>query len=68
MVRKALKSRRAELNSFIPGDHIFGILPLLASRLNGAGGIAEGVDDPRAQGGQSDQEVHSSRILTVAVS
>ncbi|EGN93021.1 hypothetical protein SERLA73DRAFT_156605 [Serpula lacrymans var. lacrymans S7.3] len=31
------------------GDHIFGLLPLLASRLNGAGGVAEGVDDPRAQ-------------------
>ncbi|KAH7914398.1 beta-lactamase-like protein [Hygrophoropsis aurantiaca] len=29
------------------GDHIFGLLPLLASRLNGAGGTADGVDDPR---------------------
>jgi hypothetical protein len=32
------------------GDHIFGLLPLLASRLNGAGGMADGVDDPRAKG------------------
>ena len=30
------------------GDHIFGILPLLASRLNGAGGIVEG-EDSRAE-------------------
>ncbi|KAI0082523.1 Metallo-hydrolase/oxidoreductase [Panus rudis PR-1116 ss-1] len=29
------------------GDHIFGILPLLASRLNGSGGMADGADDPR---------------------
>ncbi|KAK7696192.1 hypothetical protein QCA50_000843 [Cerrena zonata] len=29
------------------GDHIFGLLPLLASRLNGSGGTAEGVEDPR---------------------
>ncbi|THV08386.1 Metallo-hydrolase/oxidoreductase [Dendrothele bispora CBS 962.96] len=31
------------------GDHIFGLLPLLAGCLNGAGGTAEGVDDPRTQ-------------------
>ncbi|KAF9464400.1 Metallo-hydrolase/oxidoreductase [Collybia nuda] len=31
------------------GDHIFGLLPLLASRLNGAGGTTDGTDDPRAQ-------------------
>lgn len=31
------------------GDHIFGLLPLLASRLNGAGGMADGADDPRIQ-------------------
>ncbi|KAG2369596.1 hypothetical protein BDR07DRAFT_1447469 [Suillus spraguei] len=30
------------------GDHIFGLLPLLASMLNGAGGTADGVEDPRA--------------------
>ncbi|KAF9058059.1 beta-lactamase-like protein [Panaeolus papilionaceus] len=29
------------------GDHIFGIIPLLASLLNGAGGSADGVEDPR---------------------
>jgi ribonuclease Z len=29
------------------GDHIFGLLPLLASMLNGAGGTADGVEDPR---------------------
>ncbi|XP_006459985.1 hypothetical protein AGABI2DRAFT_184485 [Agaricus bisporus var. bisporus H97] len=31
------------------GDHIFGIAPLLASCLNGAGGTAEGYEDPRSQ-------------------
>lgn len=31
------------------GDHIFGLLPFLASRLNGAGGVAEGTEDPRGQ-------------------
>ncbi|OSD04524.1 Metallo-hydrolase/oxidoreductase [Trametes coccinea BRFM310] len=30
------------------GDHIFGLLPVLAGRLNGAGGTIDGVDDPRA--------------------
>ncbi|KAI9064850.1 Metallo-hydrolase/oxidoreductase, partial [Trametes sanguinea] len=29
------------------GDHIFGLLPVLAGRLNGAGGTIDGVDDPR---------------------
>ncbi|KAG2349060.1 Metallo-hydrolase/oxidoreductase [Suillus weaverae] len=29
------------------GDHIFGLLPLLATMLNGAGGTADGVEDPR---------------------
>lgn len=33
----------------IPGDHIFGIAPLLASCLNGAGGTANGYEDPRSQ-------------------
>jgi hypothetical protein len=37
------------LKCLYEGDHIFGLLPLLASRLNGAGGTAEGVDDPRRQ-------------------
>ncbi|KAI0776139.1 Metallo-hydrolase/oxidoreductase [Trametes elegans] len=31
------------------GDHIFGLLPVLAGRLNGAGGTVDGVEDPRAQ-------------------
>ncbi|KDR83880.1 hypothetical protein GALMADRAFT_55702 [Galerina marginata CBS 339.88] len=29
------------------GDHIFGLIPLMASLLNGSGGIAEGGEDPR---------------------
>lgn len=29
------------------GDHIFGIAPLMAGCLNGAGGMIDGVDDPR---------------------
>ncbi|KAH8999181.1 beta-lactamase-like protein [Lactarius akahatsu] len=32
------------------GDHIFGLLPLLASRLNGAGGVIDEALDPRASG------------------
>ncbi|KAI9507543.1 beta-lactamase-like protein [Russula earlei] len=32
------------------GDHIFGLLPLLASRLNGAGGMLDEALDPRATG------------------
>ncbi|KAF8974176.1 beta-lactamase-like protein [Flammula alnicola] len=31
------------------GDHIFGLIPLMASLLNGAGGITEGGEDPRLQ-------------------
>ncbi|KNZ74806.1 Zinc phosphodiesterase ELAC protein 1 [Termitomyces sp. J132] len=30
------------------GDHIFGLIPLLASCLNGAGGTADGVEDSRS--------------------
>ncbi|CAL1700229.1 unnamed protein product [Somion occarium] len=37
------------------GDHIFGVLPLLASRLNGAGGTTGGADDPRLRS-ESDEE------------
>ncbi|KAF8592183.1 Metallo-hydrolase/oxidoreductase [Ramaria rubella] len=29
------------------GDHIFGLLPLMASCLNGAGGMVDGTEDPR---------------------
>lgn len=38
------------------GDHIFGILPLLAGRLNGAGGTVDDVDDPR-MASATDKEV-----------
>ncbi|KAJ6515730.1 beta-lactamase-like protein [Mycena sanguinolenta] len=31
------------------GDHIFGLLPLLAGVLNGSGGTADGEDEPRAR-------------------
>ncbi|KAG7096781.1 hypothetical protein E1B28_004191 [Marasmius oreades] len=31
------------------GDHIFGLLPLMAACLNGAGGTVDGADDPRTQ-------------------
>jgi len=34
------------------GDHIFGLLPLMASIANGAGGMVEEVEDPRAQRNQ----------------
>jgi hypothetical protein len=50
------------LTSLSEGDHIFGLLPLLASRLNGAGGTAEGVEDPRSQGNQ-DQQVSFSCLF-----
>ncbi|KAI9448103.1 beta-lactamase-like protein [Lactarius indigo] len=39
------------------GDHIFGLLPLLASRLNGAGGMIDEALDPRALGVLDDAEV-----------
>jgi hypothetical protein len=39
------------------GDHIFGLLPLLASRLNGAGGMVDEALDPRASGAPDDAEV-----------
>lgn len=31
------------------GDHIFGLIPLLAGCLNGAGGTADGIEDPRKE-------------------
>ena len=49
------------------GDHIFGLLPLLASRLNGAGGTVEGVEDPRIQDvadAQSVTEVCTQRLTS----
>lgn len=37
------------------GDHIFGLPPLMASLLNGAGGMVEGINDSRVHsGGQDD--------------
>ena len=30
------------------GDHIFGIAPLMAGCMNGAGGMIDGVEDPRS--------------------
>lgn len=51
------------LTSLWLGDHIFGLLPLLASRLNGAGGTADGMEDPRAHIVQGDVEVRTSISL-----
>lgn len=39
------------------GDHIFGILPLLASRLNGSGGMVDDADDVRLEAPLQAQEV-----------
>lgn len=36
------------------GDHIFGLVPLMTSLANGAGGVVDDVEGPRAQG----QEEH----------
>jgi ribonuclease Z len=38
------------------GDHVFGLVPLLASRLNGAGGTIEGIHDTRQDDLVSSQE------------
>jgi ribonuclease Z len=46
------------------GDHIFGLIPLLASCLNGAGGTSDGVDDPRTQV-DMDQQVFVSDVFSV---
>ncbi|KAI0677233.1 Metallo-hydrolase/oxidoreductase [Trametes maxima] len=35
------------------GDHIFGLLPVLAGRLNGAGGMVDSVEDPRVHAASS---------------
>lgn len=37
------------LNDDPVGDHIFGLIPLLASMMNGAGGTTEGTEDPRSE-------------------
>jgi len=49
------------------GDHIFGLLPLLASRLNGAGGTADGTEDPRAHIVQGDVRMFIAPILPLAL-
>ena len=47
------------------GDHLFGILPLLASRLNGAGGMVDGVEDPRAKSSAAaESEVRPSLLYS----
>ena len=33
---------------WVVGDHIFGIAPLMAGCMNGAGGMIDGVEDPRS--------------------
>lgn len=43
---------RASHNHYL-GDHIFGLLPVLAMRLNGAGGLVD-VEDPRAAAATSE--------------
>lgn len=46
------------------GDHIFGLLPLMASIANGAGGTIEDIEDPRAQSrGNVDVEVGLPNVL-----
>ncbi|KAF8351573.1 Metallo-hydrolase oxidoreductase [Amanita rubescens] len=39
------------------GDHIFGLVPLLSSRLNGAGGLALGQEDPRTKIDMTQQHI-----------
>ena len=46
------------------GDHIFGLMPLMASIANGAGGMVEDIEDPRAQ---SNVDVEVSFLRNVAV-
>lgn len=45
------------------GDHIFGLLPLLASRLNGSGGVTGGAEDPRLQIQSSEETQVDQRNL-----
>lgn len=42
-----LASDHHNVYEIFTGDHIFGIGPLIAACLNGAGGMVEGVADPR---------------------
>lgn len=46
MVRAGSSSKERVLK-IISGDHIFGLAPLMAGCLNGAGGTMDGFEDPR---------------------
>lgn len=48
------------------GDHIFGLIPLLAARLDGAGGMADGALDVRLQAGISATDVPVSKKQSFA--
>lgn len=38
-----------DMCNFSEGDHIFGLVPLMAARLNGAGGMVDGADESRLE-------------------
>jgi hypothetical protein len=44
---KWLRTNKTLSQHILSGDHIFGLVPLMASLLNGAGGVTEGGEDPR---------------------
>ena len=56
---------RANHGGFV-GDHIFGLLPLMASLLNGAGGTADGIEDPRVQI-EFDKSARSFHLLSLII-
>lgn len=57
---------QARYLSFL-GDHIFGLLPLMASCLNGAGGTIDGIEDPRVVANDVvDAEVGDFAWITVS--
>jgi hypothetical protein len=57
MVRGLVSLSQLTNFRWLIGDHIFGLLPLLASMLNGAGGTADGVEDPRIHTVQNSSDV-----------
>ena len=57
MVRAIPDPHHSVLLTGLSGDHIFGLLPLLASRLHGAGGMIDEALDPRASGVPDDAQV-----------
>ena len=66
MVRTASGSHASILNLTVfgrVGDHIGGLLCLLASAMNGDGGTVPGVEDPRA-GAVSTKRVYFTRSHT----